>query len=258
MALPLSGPNEGVLVAIEGERFNFYIKGSGPGLTKVSEEDLALYEVSGKEKLSIEISGICQEQGKALRLYAAPLFFEQRNYEVIIEAVGEARVTLDHDSPLIRKKITPLGKLGKMQSGVINFGSEIGFSEFRILVKGKLYMRLVLEVYPTKLSYKADYLKLQEEVTKEIYNLAFDFMKQTYRSAGLVQTSRPSLTEFFSIFRQQFKELKTAIHLISHRPYHQLVQEQELLRYQEGKPITKKAFNISISILTSLFKQTRG
>lgn len=240
MALPLSGPNEGVLVAIEGERFNFYIKGSGPALTKVSEEDLALYEVSGKEKLSIEISGICQEQGKALRLYAAPLFFEQRNYEVIIEAVGEARVTLDHDSTLIRKKITPLGKLGKMQSGVINFGSEIGFSEFRILVEGKLYMRLVLEVYPTKLSYKADYLKLQEEVTKEIYNLAFDFMKQTYQSAGLVQTSRPSLTEFFSIYRQQFKELKTAIHLISHRPYHQLVQEQELLRYQEGKPITKK------------------
>lgn len=243
MDLPLSGSKEGILVAIESNQFSFYIKGKQPNLMKLSEEDFAYYEISGTDKLSITLEGIPEKEVKALKLSAKPLFLEQTPYEIVIEAVGDEAIIFDHDSALIRDKITPLGKKGKMQSGVINFGSEIGLSEFRLFVAGKLVLRLVLEVYPTKLSYKSDYLKLQEEVTEEIYNLSFDFMKQTYQQAGMVHKSRTSLTEFFSIYKEQFKELRTAIHLISYRPYHQLVEEQEILSYREGMPMTKKGIS---------------
>ena len=240
MALPLSGSREGVLVAIESEQFNLYIKGKQPKFTKLDDEDLAYYEMSSETMVNVSIEGACEDEASALSLKAAPLFFEQTAYEIVIEGVGEAPVTFDHDSPLIRNKVTPLGKRGRMQSGVINFGSEVGLSEFRILVAGRLSLGFVLEVYPTKLSYKADYWKLQEEVTQEIYNLAYDFMKQTHQSVGLQPKSHVSLTEFFSIYKMQFKHLREAISLITYRPYHQLIEETEIREFREGMPMGKR------------------
>lgn len=240
MDSPLSGSKEGVLVAIESEQFNLYIKGKQPEFTKLSEEDLAYYELSSEALINVSIAGVYEEKASALSLKAAPLFFEQTAYEIVIEEMGEEKITFDHDSPLIRNKVTPLGKRRKMQTGVINFGNEVGLSEFRILVGGSLALRFVLEVYPTKLSYKADYWKLQEEITEELYNLAYDFMKQTYQSVGLQSKSRVSLTEFFSIYKIQFKHLKEAISLITYRPYHQLIEEVEIQDFREGMPMGKK------------------
>lgn len=240
MALPLSGSNEGVLLGVESNQFGFYIKGKVPKTTKLNEGDFAHYEIIGQDQLAITLEGICEEEVEVLKLTAKPLFFEQMPYEVVIETVGETLISFDHDSSLIRNKITPLGRKGKMQSGVINFGSEVGLSEFRLFADGKLVLRVVIEVYPTKLSYKSDYLKLQEEVTEEIYNLAFDFMRKTYQSAGIVQKNGSSLTELFSIYKQQYKELRVALGLISYRPYHQLVEQQEILNYKAGMPMTKK------------------
>lgn len=240
MDSPLSGSKEGVLVAIESEQFNLYIKGKQPKFTKLNEEDLAYYELSSESFINISIAGIYEEEASTLSLKAIPLFFEQTAYQIVIEAMGEEKITFDHDSPLIRNKVTPLGKRGKMQSGVINFGNEVGLSEFRILVGERLALRFVLEVYPTKLSYKADYWKLQEEVTEEIYNLAYDFMKQTYQSMGLCHKSYVSLTEFFSIYKMQFKSLREAISLITCRPYHQLIEETEIREFREGMPMGKK------------------
>ena len=108
------------------------------------------------------------------------------------------------------------------------------------LGEGSLALRFALEVYPTKVSYKTDYWKLQEEVTEEIYNLAYDFMKQTYQSVGLCQKSHVSLTEFFSIYKQQFKFFKQAISLITCISYHQLVEETELREFREGMPMGKR------------------
>ncbi len=243
MDLPLSGSKEGVLVAIESEQFNLYIKGKQPKFTKLSEEDLAYYEIHSEVSVDVSIEGICKEEASVLSLKAAPLFFEQTAYEIVIETMGEEKVTFDHDSPLIRNKVTPLGRRGKMQSGVINFGSEVGLSEFRILIGGSLSLRFVLEVYPTKLSYKADYCKLQEEITEEIYNLAYDFMKQTYQSVGLQPKSHVSLTEFFSIYKMQFKHLRETISLITYRPYHQLIEDVEIRNFREGMSMGKRGIS---------------
>ncbi len=239
----LSGSKEEILLAIEGEEFNLYIKGKRPETAKVSEDDLAYYRVKSLNPINISIAGIYEEELKELRLKSIPLFFEQTAYEIIIEVVGDSAITLDHDSHLIRNRVTPLGKSGKMQSGVINFGSEIGLSEFRVLADGKEILKFIIEVYPTKLSYKADYLKLQEDITNEIYNLAYDFMKQAYRSAGLKNKKETSLTEFFSIYKMKFSELRQAIKLINYRPHHQLVEEVEVKNYREGMNIGRRGVN---------------
>ncbi len=52
---------------------------------------------------------------------------------------------------------------------------------------------------------------MREDVAKEIYNLAFDFMKKTYFSSALVYKLNPSLTEFFSILSLQFEKLIKSI-----------------------------------------------
>lgn len=38
----------------------------------------------------------------------------------------------------------------------------------------------MVEVYPSKISYKEDYQAIVADVTAEIYNVIFDFLKATY------------------------------------------------------------------------------
>ena len=67
-------------------------------------------------------------------------------------------------------------------SGVINFGNEIGFSDLVIQIDGVNYMRLVIEVFPTKIDYQNDYKQIVEDVTKEVYNVVFDFLRAVWRT----------------------------------------------------------------------------
>ena len=83
-----------------------------------------------------------------------PIFYEQQRYEIVIESMGDARVEFWHDNFNIRNKVTAVGRSQKILSGVINFGNEIGQSDLVIRVNGADYLRLVIEVFPSKISYK--------------------------------------------------------------------------------------------------------
>ena len=77
----------------------------------------------------------------------------------------------------VRNKVTRASRNHEILSGVINFGNEIGFSDLVIQIDGVNYLRLVIEVFPTKIDYQNDYKQIVEDVTKEVYNVVFDFLK---------------------------------------------------------------------------------
>ena len=245
MDLPLSGSNEALLLEIETPLFNFYIKNDSKRKqsNKLNEEDRALFKINCKEACKVSLYGLDMEEIHHLYQMTEPQFFEQTPYQIVIENKSAKRISFDHDSMLIRNKVTPLGKTGMILSGVINFESEIGMTQLRVLVDGVPYLIVELEVYPTKLSYKSDYLKLREDIALEIYNLAFDFMKKTYTPAALVYKERPSLTEFFSILRQQFETFIQSIELIIRNPHHKLEQHEEVRRYVNGQQMGPKGVN---------------
>ena len=87
----------------------------------------------------------------------------------MIEANGDHEIAFWHDNLNVRNKVTRVGRNSRILSGVINFGNEIGLSDLVVQVDGSNYLRLTIEVFPTKISYKDDYKAIVEDVTREVY-----------------------------------------------------------------------------------------
>lgn len=194
-----------------------------------------------------------------------PLFFEQQRYELIIEAEDGHKVAFWHDNLNIRNKVTQTGRRHEILSGVINFGNEIGLSDLVIQVDGVNYLRLVIEVYPSKISYKEDYQAIVEDVTKEVYNVVFDFLKKTY--LGYQQSDRvnSSPVEFFAVIYKIYNDFIKAADMILTQPHHVLETTHEVLsghkvnridvrtlRWIEKHPEQAKVDNGKISVAKAL------
>ena len=158
-----------------------------------------------------------------------PLFFEQQRYEIIIEPEEGYKVEFWHENYNIRKSVTPVGRKSDMLSGVINFGNEIGMSDLVVLVDGKSYLKLTIEVFPSKIGYKDDYKAIVADVTAEVYNLVFDFLKKTYDSFDISSNKQSSPVEFFAIIRKIYDEFLSAADMVITKPHHVLETEHVVL-----------------------------
>lgn len=172
-----------------------------------------------------------------------PLFFEQQRYEIIIEPVAGHAVEFWHDNLNVRKSVTPVGHRSAMLSGVINFGNEIGMADLVVLIDGKSYLKLSIEVFPSKISYKDDYKAIVADVTAEVYNLVFDFLKKTYDSFDISSEKHSSPVEFFAIIRKIYEEFLSAADMVIVKPHHVLETEHIVLPSHKIKRTDEKTIS---------------
>lgn len=112
----------------------------------------------------------------------------------------------------------------------MHFQNEVGFSEFEIFEGKDSLLHIQIEVFPTKLDYKKDYLNLLREVNEEIYNLAYHFIKRTHLRGSAELFKDPSPGEFYRLIEKHFTEYERALAYIERRPHHQLVTTYEEVR----------------------------
>ena len=158
-----------------------------------------------------------------------PMFYEQQQYEIVIEAVDGHKVAFWHDNLNVRNKVTRASRNHEILSGVINFGNEIGFSDLVIQIDGVNYLRLVIEVFPTKIDYQNDYKQIVEDVTKEVYNVVFDFLKKTYLGYQQSEKVNSSPVEFFAVINKIYKDFIKAADIIMSQPHHVLETTHQVL-----------------------------
>lgn len=245
-----TGSNRDELIYIETECISFTIKGKAvhPRIDSViSASEFSKIRVLCRDQFIIEEKGRRIDDANRLKTQNLfhlaeykinPMFYEQQNYEVIVESSSNSVVEFWHDNINIRNKVTPVGRSGKAISGIVNFGNEIGLSDMEIRINGNLYLRITIEVYPTKIQYQKDYLALIADVTDEIYNLVFDFLKKTYINTYVNNKTGSSLTEFFSIIRILFEQFINATDIILNRPQHELQSQREIVANHKIKHIT--------------------
>ena len=227
------------LVYIQTEYFSVTIKGAAshpclPGLEfkerestlKISCDGEYHAEIAGDAELSsLQKAGSFMMGNYVLR----PIFFEQQRYEMIIEPEPGTKVEFWHENYNIRKNITAVGRKNSVLSGVINFENEIGMSDLVFLVNGEKYLQLTLEVFPSKISYKDDYQAIVADVTQEIYNLVFDFLKKTYSSFDIAKDQHASPVEFFAIIQKIYNKFIAAADMVVAKPHHLLETEYAVL-----------------------------
>lgn len=245
MDLPRTGSSE--LIYIQTPRLRLSIKGSADNLFYRNYETLekeACLCVTCCDSYEYEFEGD-PETVRSSNLSNAyigeyilhPLFFEQQRYELIIDATQADSVEFWHENYNIRKRITPVGRNRLLLSGEINFGNDIGFSDFVIKLDGTDYLKLTLEVFPSKISYKDDYKAIVADVTSEVYSLVFDFLKKTYSSFDISTSLHSSPVEFFAIIRKIYDQYISAADMILRNPHHQLQSEHTLLASHKIKRV---------------------
>lgn len=229
MASPHIGCKEEDLIYIETEKLDFTIKGMPchPKAEGLNLNNNTSSRVSVWCEEVYKVTAFLQEENPFLAhvVQTKPLFFEQQDYEIIIENKGNYIIEFWHANSLLRNKIRPVGKAQKVLSGIVNFGSEVGFSELVIRVNGENYLKIDIEVFPSKIDYQKDFVHILQDVNQEIYNLAFDFLKKTYLWASTKETVGNSFTEFFSIINIIFEKLVGAVNIVLQSPHHVLQSE---------------------------------
>ncbi|RII32964.1 DUF2357 domain-containing protein [Clostridium chromiireducens] len=214
-----SGDNE--LISIETEKIIFVLKGERYGIS-----DEAIFK----------IDLFCKELHEADAEYIKGLYLkEYTNYEIIIQSKNDAVIDFYHENINIRNKVTPITSKSKNLSGVIDFRGDIGITNLLVNVNNKPELEITLEVYPSKISYKEDYKAILNDVSEEIYNLAYGFLARTYLSSEINNKTNNNNSEFYSILNYVFDKLKKSIDIILYNPYHELQKESKIVKYYKIK-----------------------
>lgn len=228
------------LVYIQTNSFSLTIKGSAshPSLPGVSfdEKDAVLRVRSDSPLEEVDLQGehdlvsYAEKEHLYVREYRqTPVFFEQQQYEIVIEPATNHSVKFWHENFNIRRKVTQTGRNKSLLTGSINFDNNIGFSDLVITVDNKSSLTLTIEVFPTKISYREDYVAIISDITTEVYNLVFDFLKKTYSSFGITTTKVSSMVEFYSIIRKIYDKFISSADMILKNPHHMLISEHEIM-----------------------------
>ncbi|MBO8157853.1 MAG: DUF2357 domain-containing protein [Bacillaceae bacterium] len=160
-----------------------------------------------------------------------PIFFENEVYQLVITPKTSKNLSFYHENPQIRDAVDVVGE-GPTQllMGQLQFMNEVGLTTFEIHdEKGKL-VEITIELFPTKLDYKEDYQRLLDEVSEEIYNLAFHFMKKTFLGASKISSDKPSLVEFYQLLNHYFDRFVQSIRQIERQPHHELQNHYRKVR----------------------------
>ena len=240
MDLHLTG-SEGELLFCSTPCLNVTIKGvdiSSP-LVSYKEKESSLRIVCDDD-FNVTLSGdsemvFSQYLGRAYssEFHSIPVFFEQKRYELIVEPAEGHKVEFWHENYHVRNKLSPVGRNHHLLTGVIGFGNDIGFSDLIFLVDGHPYLKITIEIFPSKIDYKKDYLSIVSDVTQEVYNLVFDFLKKTYESFDISSSRKSSPVEFFAIIKKIYDEYISAADMVLRSPHHLLQQEAEVLPQQK-------------------------
>lgn len=184
--------------------------------------DTMNFDIEGEDIEEIKVYDVDKNQ-LVEDMNLRPIFFENEIYQLVVLSKRQEQLTFYHEHPSIRKAVS-LEEIGgqKFLMGNLQFQNEVGLTTFIIYRGSGKLLEVTLEIFPSKLDYRNDYLKLLEKVNDEIYNLAFHFIRKTYHSAKVKLEGKPSRTEFYRLIEHHFEQLIQAITNIEKQPNHLL------------------------------------
>lgn len=108
-------------------------------------------------------------------------------------------------------------------------------------MNNKEELKITLEVYPSKVSYKEDYKAILNDVNEEIYNLAYGFLSRTYMSTQIINKKNNNDSEFYSILTYVFDRLINSIDIILSNPNHVLQKQESIVKYHKVRNVSNES-----------------
>ncbi len=205
---------------------------------RVGGLNVSSVKIFGEEKLADDSDGFAASfYSQSNSFTTPPMFFEQTDYEIIVESLDKKSVSVWHENYTVRDRISSVRDTDDLISGIVNFGNSAGFSDFEISHDGKKVLVIRVEVFPSKISYKEDYQDMLQDISNEISGAVLDFMRNTYQefSIGNTQNNVPAI--FFEIIKRIFDKFQNAANTIISSPHHKLYVEHPVVPAHKVKKI---------------------
>lgn len=233
MALPASGYKSSLLELLFVECDGFSITIKGP-LNHPKADRLQLHQnvesdvrIQGRAYRSLKTPyGSSENETVVL---PGPLFFEETEYELVVEQNSSSpTVQFWHRDLGLRSGYGPVGRSGKISSAIINFHSQVGYSELLFLQTGKTVLSLTIEVFPTKIDYRRDWETLLERISESLYSLAYGFLSSTFQHGRATPQATKTLGQWYALLEPRFDELLLSLDTIARSPSRKIVRQERV------------------------------
>ena len=177
-------------------------------------------------------SGVPADAASDWKQLAGPRLFEETAYSIVLTAKGSLPVALLHRDPTVTPDLHPHDD-SRTLFGKINFGSQVGTSEFSVLVGGSPEFDFEVELFPAKIDYRSDYEQLTADVQEILTGLVLEYLRATFRFGAGSVVPRSSRLEWTILLRQLMGDLELAIAYITQHPHRALQREPEHVRSEK-------------------------
>lgn len=179
--------------------------------------------------------GVPQKLADCPEQHAGPCLFEETNYKLYARCIPGDKLDIMHRDPVIIRDLDYDDDHSTVY-GYINFGSQVGYSEFTVLIDDKPEFSFQVEVFPSKLDYASDYEEILADVQDIMTGLAMEYLRSTYQM-GTIAPSPSSNLEWFVLLRGLIDDLEKALNFIARKPVRGLQREQLPVRVEKIKHI---------------------
>lgn len=212
----------------------------------VGEENLTSTYTWSEGVVSVELLTGAESRQIEHGESAPAIFFDNADYPIWVE-FGEGVRDAQFGSMLqTDNERFSFHKRGRILSGFLNYGNDIGRSEINIIYNAEGQMRTFTfgyEVLSTKLNYHEHWRQIIEDIEREYRMLSLDFMRRTFHGFTTdTDGERPDII-WWSIFAQHQERFVKAVKSILDRPRHRLHGVSTNLRADKLKRLTPQLEN---------------
>jgi predicted component of viral defense system (DUF524 family) len=174
------------------------------------------------------------------------ILFENTDYDIYLTADRTASFEVDLPPAAIFRY-----KNEQVCHYSLNFRNDVGLTDIRV-TKGKDVVQATLEVFPTKLDYRSDYILMRDDLASLARNLVLAINARTYATASPISQKKPTVAEWCALLKGYFASYKRLAESIIALPY------TVLQRHVEFKPIDKVRRLDRSKLRNLLRRQTRN
>jgi len=142
------------ILEVNTDSVNIVIKGKSSVLIPdaiVPDQRISTVEIAGEGIVSIRICGekIAPDKGFTgmHKIAIVPLFFEQSDYQISARSVDGSDISIWNENRNIRDRFERIFERNDEISGIVNFGNNVGYSDFEIWAGGSRKLVVRIEVY---------------------------------------------------------------------------------------------------------------
>lgn len=156
-------------------------------------------------------------------LQMQPIFFEWQQIDIFFEPSSQApfhppyKLFLNRQDTGLESSIA--GHSHKL-FGSLSLADAVGFTDIEIRDRDNRQVFLLeTEVFPSKLSYKAEFEAMIEEIHSMVHHLAFDHLKKTFAFTSPSEKRQKSLPEWMAMLEILFESMARGIDMILKTPH---------------------------------------